>query len=412
MTDSVAKGKRIGGGQYAILAIPTSQPTFFKEQVLPSGRKIIIPSRHKVYGQQKVMVQQQPNTSIASGFYSGGQVDFRLDRGSIDVLNHCYIKANVTNTSGASCTILPLQLAIQRLEIYGANGSNLLATVYGQELYLSNMFFSNNEFLNSNAQMGLTNTFAASGVVIAAGASQNLYCPLVHLFTSTQLMMAGLNSEVLIRVYMENSNLTLIAGTLPITNTVSVLMKGNQLSEGEKKRQLELYRNPMPLILPYLNWNRMNQTLTLAPSTTYTVIMSALQGFINSVIFTLRASPLTNTALATYVQVADYDIQDQSGQSLLGYYRRTEDDNQIENGENFDNLFGLSVQFYNVSFSDNFVNDYTMAQNSGCQPLDGFARLSFTTTSTMAAGSYLLDIRSLDQQYLEIVKGEIKSSRP
>ncbi len=58
----------------------------------------------------------------------------------------------------------------------------------------------------------------------------------------------------------------------------------------------------------------------------------------------------------------DY-VQDQNGQSLLGYYRRLYSDMQLDYIETFNNLFINNVNVHMITFSNNMFSDFRYDTN-------------------------------------------------
>lgn len=372
----------------------------------------IMPDHHSVSNRHRQIARQSPASTIASTFLNGGSVDFRIEKGIMDVITHAYLQFDITNGTGASTTIAPLQLAIDRIEVWGGNGSTLLTTIQGQEAFLSNAFLSRDEWEQTSAYFASTDAYSTAGEALADGTSKVYIVPVIHLLPAIQLFMAGLDSEIIVRVVMQTSTYTILSGSNPTTNGVYLQLKGVAEPDDVRAKRLQVYRNPKsPLLLPYLNWTRMNQTLTLATSSEYSIILSGLKGFVAAIFFTIRASPLTGANQGTYQAIASYELQNADGSGLLGSYRRTHTDSKLDAGEMFHNLFNENKNFYCIPMSESISADYQTGQNSGYQVLDGFQKLSFTTNSSITPGAFIVDIRALTYEHLSVKNGVLSSSK-
>ena len=272
-SDVVNKAQRYSPGHSALHATSTNSQHSYKRH---QGGRFLVPEQHHVEIKSAVVVRQQPNGAVPSNFLNGGQLDFRVERGIIDLLTHCYLQFEVANNTGASATIAPIQLCIDRIEIFSGNGSKLLTTIHGQELFLSNAFLSRNEFEQLDELLGLTNTgnYATTGDAIADGATKVYYLPILNMFPSSKLCLSALNSELLIRVYSQSASKTVLTGAVPSINNVALLLKGfHEIPEMKQARQA-VYNSQLPLVIPYANWQRMSVNLSLAVNTEYSIVLS------------------------------------------------------------------------------------------------------------------------------------------
>ncbi len=60
--------------------------------------------------------------------------------------------------------------------------------------------------------------------------------------------------------------------------------------------------------LPYLGIQRMNQQMTLAPNTQYSIVLSGIRGVCANIFFIVRALPFTIGNQASYIQMYDMDV--------------------------------------------------------------------------------------------------------
>jgi len=143
-----------------------------------------------------------------------------------------------------------------------------------------------------------------------------------------------------------------------------------------QNEQEKFYKDPkIPTCLSFLNIQRMQQSMTLAASSTYEIVMSAA---------------ITASNCITYYEPLNYDLLDASGASLIGYTRK-----------------GTTEQLYEyASCFDNKFRDFTLGQNNGYMPLTTYEKLSFTTGSGLATAAYTIDIWAYVQDELRIKDGK------
>jgi hypothetical protein len=299
---------------------------------------------------------------------------------------------------------------IDRLEIKGSNGNNLLCQLKGQELWLANSFLNEYEWGYLNGLVNSTSAYSTAGVVLANTASQDLYIPLMGILTTAKLHLAGLRSEITIQAYFNSSSLTHLAGSLVNTDSAVLLLKGYAEPDGIKKERVALY-NKMRYVIPIVQWRRESITLALAPSSTYSITLNAIKGISAGLFLTMRAAVITGANQATYLnQFNNIDVQMSDGSSMLGFYQRTVNEHRLEYAEQFANSFGSNSNFLFIPFCEDVVLDVHTGSNSGFQSFDGFCKFKFTTLSTLGAGSYIIDVYSLNHEHLGISDGEITVS--
>ena len=262
---------------YSTVVIPTATENTFIDVITP--QKIRKMASHRVVAQVKQVLSVAPSTSISSGLLNGGTVDFRLEQ-SVDCIDYLSIKISVQNATGSACTIVPSQMLIQRVDVWANNGGNLLCQFFGQELFLSNIFLSTNEFLNMSGGLKLGANYQNDGVAYANGDTDLLYLHLFQPFYPTKLMQEGLKSNLLIRVLFNTQAMNLVSGSgLPDVTNIECLITGRDQPDFINKQMLTYYRDPqIPIQLNFTNIQRMTQTLTLSPSSNYNMVLSSILG--------------------------------------------------------------------------------------------------------------------------------------
>jgi hypothetical protein len=302
-------------------------------------------------------------------------------------------------------------MLLQRVDIFGENGGTLLNQLYGLDLFLGNMFFDRNEFENISNALELSTNYAPLGTSIANGATRTLYIPLLQPFYTSKIHTSALKGQLLFRFYFNLQNMTTVSGGLIDCTDLSLVINGRQQPDFIQDKQRALYYDPIPLALTFTNVQRMSQSFTLATNNTYSFVLSGIKGICNVFAFTLRASALTASNVLTFVDILDYDVQAQDGSSMIGFYRRDDADTQLDYACCFNNLMRNNLNFGVVSFTTTPILDYSSGSNHGYCSFSSFEKLSFTTTSTITPGNYVLDIVAFVADEIRVKDGRITSTR-
>jgi len=366
-----------------------------------------------VKAQSEVTVRQNAVGAVSVDLLDGGQIEFRIQKGSIKRLDHLYSKLVINNDTGANVQLLPIQLCVNYVQVFGQNGNDLLYQIQGSELWLDNMNFSYLEWTHLFPRLNSDSAYSTAGNVVANGATVNYYIPLLRLFNQANLCPSALSSELTIRIVFNPASINVVAGANPRVDDCYLLLRGHDEPEAITQKRMENYMTKS-LTIPYLHPVRMSQTLTLAASSEYSIVLSALRGLCSSLTFTIRSSPITSANMGTYSSaVASFDIQNGSGESLTGHYRMQYDENKdIVYSEKFDNKFGDHSNFIMIPFAESPVHAFQTGSNHGFNTFTGFEKLSFTTSSALVPGAYQIDVYANMHTSATIEKGVLTTRKP
>ena len=367
--------------------------------------------------QKRVIVSQQPSTQIPSDALNGGSVDFRLERGQLHgITSHILLKMTINNDTGATVNLPPTPFWIDRIELYSDNGGVLLNTTYGQELWLSLAWLSRDEFedfaeaLNTDIDYGSTG--AGPNFSLANTDTRDYYVILSETLKSTSMVMGGLKSELLYRVYFQREQFSVVSGSVPRMTNATLLLKGLEEPADILNKRRQVWLNNYCLV-PYCNWIRMSKSLELAPSNKYEIVLSGLQGITLGLFVVVRDAAFAANEQGEYKNVFlnDWDVLLSSGDSMIGFYKRNNQDIRLDYAENFQNRFQRFKNFTFIPFSNDLHGDVSTGNNSGCEVMTSFERLTFTTNSLLPPGSYRVDIYSINLEQLIVNQGRITTSR-
>lgn len=332
-------------------------------------------------------------TAVPTALLSGGIIEFRLSaKGLLPRLDMMFLKIFLTNTSGVNQTIVPSQLCLQYWQVFGQNGNDLILQENGIEMWLSNIYYDQLTWQNIAALLGSNANFSTAGTTVANGNNLVLYIPLLSFFEAARIYLAGLQSEVLLRFTFNPRQLNFTtAGALDCTNCV-LLLKGSYEPKSVDEYKMKIYRLDN-VDFPFLNVQRTSYTMTLAAATQYQIILSGIAGLVAGLFVVVRASPVLAANIGTIVNaIATIDIQNQSGNSIIGYYSRDRNDNDMVYWQHFPNLFQTNSRFILINWNDCPLTAFHHGSSCGFRSFSGFERAVFTTDAGLAPGSYQIDI--------------------
>ena len=409
--DFYSKAIKEFGQSFGTAIVPTSIGQNYVTVVGPERKKIRKRNSYIVVAQNRDYQTVNPSTTIAAALLNGGQCEFRIESGIADVIDYCMIKLQVSNATGGAVVLAPAQMLINSIQVWAQNGSNLLNTVYGHELYLGNAFLPRNEYENFCDGLGLTTAYASAATSIANGSTATLYIPIFQPFMPSKLHPAGLQGNLLVRVLFNTTALTHVSGSLLDVSNCVLNLRSRDQPNALQSEQENFYTGPIPLSLCFQNIQRQSVVMTLAASSTYSITLSGINGIVSTLFWTIRPAAITASNCITYYAPQDFDIQTSDGSSLIGFTRRTGTEALWDYAECFDNLFRKNVNFNCVPFSNDPVNDYANGSNYGYMPFTSFEKLSFTTASTLVGASYTIDIIAFVHDNINIVNGRAQSMK-
>jgi hypothetical protein len=398
-----------------------AQPNSFNDQLLPMqfAGKTIDTFGIKSTNQRRVLSIVQPNTGITTangGVLNGGTVEFFIQNG-VDRLLGCTLRLGYSNTSGAACVLSPTMSFLTQVQIFADNGTTLLhSTMSPQEAWiLMGLSMERTQFEGIAPLIGTNSSYSYSTQSIPNGNSGYLYITLCKaFFNSVKLRPYTINGNLSIRLLFAPLSANIASGSMNI-NACELLLSG--YNESPEQKKLNLSKVPIEKNLFYYGITRDYQTVTLAPSTTYTFKTPGLNGYCAMLCFalSLQSTIFTPGSQFAFNDVFNYQWLDSANSSITGYsnivaagFQGYGDQNLLYSSQ-FSNLFLNNCQIGVFSFSQNPVSDLNSGQNNGYVYLNGQNSITFTTTSSMATGSYQLLSLGFISESLRIVNGNITS---
>ena len=302
--------------------------------------------------------------------------------------------------------------------MYGQNGSDLLIQQYGTEIWLEQSYYDYIDWEGGLKYLvGSNSNYSTAGVVIANGASTNLYIPMASIWAAARLYVAGLKNDLLFRFTFNPANVNTIAGLTPSVSACSLLLRGAFLPAPVKEHQMTLYRT-MKLDFPFLSNVKTSFNQTLNPNTEYKFVLSGIHALVSSMFVTFRSSPVTAATYATYINgAASYDVTSQDGStSLLGGLIRSgpsadfRNENVLISLEYFDSQYMTSGNNANILYIPwNRSPKLTLmtGASKGFCSFSGFEILRITTPNTLVAGAYQIDVFGRTLETLKVRNGGV-----
>ena len=314
--------------------------------------------------QADALVSVQPTTSTPANI-NGAQVDFK-PQNVIDRFDHAYLKITFVNNDVAACTLTPSPFLLNYWQIYGGNGNNLLFQQYGYELWNEIVTYSNTlEWNIMQYLVGSNANYSTAGVTIAAGGSTSLYIPLASVFMSSRIFLQGLNDNMLIRFTFQPSTQNLISGVTPTVTNMQLLLRGCYEPQAVRDLKMKMYKQ-LPLDFPYLGMQRSQYTQSIAANGNYKIQLQGINGLVSHLWIWAYLNPTTASTVGSFADIwSTYDITEQNGNSILGYYVRDvadttnfRSDNQISWMEYADNQYSLNKNVLFVSVTRDPGGDF------------------------------------------------------
>lgn len=405
--DIVKKASRQSPIQAQTSAVATK--AFRGPKMHPLMNGVQIPDHVENNPKTKQTVIQNAISQVNADMLNGGVLDIRIEKGILDIVTDAFLKVSLTNDTGANATIAPSPFLINRIDIFANNGANLLTTVYGQEIWLSLSTFVQQRFEQIVSLLGTDTSYVRTGTVMADTTSRDFYIPLIPLFSQGNLHLPGLKGELTLKVYFNVTALTHLAGALVNCDNVQLLLKGFKETSVTREKRLRLYSDKY--IVPTVFFQRMSQTMALAASNTYSIILTGLKGMSAGLFVTIRATAITGANQGSYLMEFDYyDVQNSDGSSLLGHYKKRPSERFLDYVDIFHNRFGNNSNFLFIPFSESPIQDFVTGSNNGMEVFTGFEKLVWTTPGTTSSSTYQVDIYSLTHEQLTIVSNTIAST--
>ena len=367
-------------------------------------------SDYSCHDDKKVMVSLPAANSVPSALASA-QIDFRIEPGSIDVLDYPCLDMLFTNGTGSNATMNSLALSIQRLDVVSASG-NVLHSILGQELHLSNQFLNKDTYDALCIDMGTTTAYAQAVTATADAATLNLVQPIFPFFKAAKLYIGGMKGAIILRFYFNASTYTVVTGAAMTLTSAALILVGKQLKESAKAAIRDVWLSPnIPLRLAHLTIDRITSTQTLTAGQIVNLPLNGLSGLCAFLIITVRiASTALTTAPIAYLPLGTIDVKANNGNSLCGSYARTARMRHIQSAilfANASNATGAEI----IPFCADPVSAWSRGENSGYAVLTSNESLQFVCPAAITTVSHIITVMAYNYTDLVSFNGVLSDAR-
>lgn len=377
-----------------------------------TGKEVIVADSH-VLTEHKVFtdVRWQSTSAVPTTLFANGTayVDINIEAYRA-VCHSLMLEIRLTESGGSnSVTPCPAPLMIQRIEFAGNNGSDLIQTIYGENLFF-NLAHLTQEELSQVAAVNNMNTSFAGPSAIAASGSARYYVPLLGSFIEQGqgLYLGGLKSPIRCRIYARAS-VESGSGTL---NTAGLILHGSMEElPGQDLDDLDHEYANNVVEKPFLDIQNWSVSQTFAPSTAYTFQLQSIIGEVPYMLVGFRSSTAaTNGGTRTFsalgntatVEYLDVNGQNQQGGSALDYGQLR----YLEAPKNWVGSMFASLPLIPIIFGEPTAA-VLRGEKKGYRYNDTHDQLKLTTDSAWSSATYTLDCWAPAWRKLQIDHGRI-----
>lgn len=415
LNKATARARAVAGTALNLLA-PTSEPQPTVTVKDGSGQYITIPAHQNLSIYQNAFdIELSPTTGAHSNLLStGGAVEINInENGGGGFLDRVLIEFDVTNSSGAACTLVPSPLLIDNVQIMTMGAGNLLQTIPGDHLFTDLAYLSDNNlatiasYLNSTASLG-------APTAIAAGATVDYAVPILSsFFTQGHIYLPAIKGGgFLIRVNFRSSSDTLQSGAVPTISNIKLHLHGATLPKDDHDRVVAQYASSI-LHFKFSNSFASHFPVSISANNPVSLTLTSMTGVYAGGFLIIRASQ-TKADLHTYVPLGNgrFNITDGNNNSLNGIPKRGEFNRVWDWQNQFDNTVSTSKAIYVVSHGPSLKTFLDHGTVSGCNTYDGLNKIELYPDSTWTTGSYVVSYLAKQYATLRVENGFVKQSYP
>lgn len=374
-----------------------------------TGDGVIIPVHQDVSLRQKSFDVSFPPTTAVNGnlLTTGGSVDVTIPEGAgRGAVNNILVQFDITNSTGAACTLSPAPLLLRQVEVI-VNGGQVVQTIYGDHLFTDLAYLSTENLTAMAANMNTTATLG-SGTSIANNGTVTYTFPLLSCFISqSHIYLPAIQGPVIFRLYFKPGTETTENGATPTIANLRLRVIGDILSAKHAQDKMSEYtKNTLDFRFPYCA--KIEVPITIPASTTTSLTLSGLEGMIAGGFLIFRVST-TGAGSHTYASLAtgSYDIVDASNTSLFGAPKQAQYALVWDWQQQFGNTVGSSEALYPVVHAAQLQALIQKGQMTGFEYYENQNRLNVTTDSSWTTGTYYVCFLAKQYAVMRIINGRI-----
>ena len=388
----------------------THEPHSFVMQRLPGGQvanKKTVASAVVLQNSRDLLFSAQEST--ATLLSSGGSVTVRVNSGMGGICHGQTLQFTILNDgTSADLTAVPASLMINRIEIYFNGGSQLVQTIYGDQIFLDNNMLPQEKWAGVAS---VSNTGATFGIgsALADDASITYRVPFHSIMSQCELFLGGLADDVIYKVYFHGGATKILedGATVPVLSDVNIILHTRDVPPATYAQMKRKYQEGF-FDHPFLEVNRLEHSATYNNSTTYSQTLSAISGLVSHMWISLRAGPLDGDAMRTFQVLSSFNLYDAGGANITGLTSIPSDLNRhIQSMTHYPNTLQQNLAVYSWSHSASIMHAQETGANLGCYAYSGKERLDITTAGSgdHTNGTFVLNVWAYIYRNLRINKG-------
>lgn len=284
------------------LISPTSNERLPVKQKLLDGRVVAVPPHQvAVLSEQPNLVLVNPQTSVPSGAFKGGETfcDFELPD-QLHIISGINIQFGMNFTDASGCSLVPTPYFVSRIEVYA--GKDIIETLYNDAIYNDAVAWRDIQNLREwadplnftadidtdpstqppVAQTPYTNT----STLFSGSAQQYFYLPLSCCLTQGKVFAAGFVVPFKLRVYFAPNIVPSGTATSPTLQSIQVWVSEQQLSAVNFEAKLREHRNGN-VLYKFIIKDRYQNPFNASAGTTYTTQLKAFKSLCAGLVFSL-----------------------------------------------------------------------------------------------------------------------------
>jgi hypothetical protein len=367
------------------------------------------------------------NGSVPSNaLQNAASIDFDLSYTGVDVAQKLWAQFRITNGGLAPITLVPGFHLWTSIDII-ANNSTIIDRLYPDRLYFELLLLNTTEQLGSTAALaGFNPTTFVSNMVIANGASFDVYFPLNSIIEKCSIPLCHPGMKITVRFNTGISTRAQVAGTVGDFNLCTMsnfrlITDGFKfVKDSDRAAWLSVF-NSAPLLIRYLSSQEYRQypaSFTAGSESRFNLNLSGgVAGFF--ITATTGASRTGATLVNSFLDITNLDVLDQTNNSIFGIvqglqasspsgliFRRLIAPKDFANATVTDQLF-----VYPAMISADPMKDLTDNSNHGYYVLSGQEQIAITPVATTATAQLNVVPLTINEYTLDFVKGTVSIRR-
>jgi hypothetical protein len=345
------------------------------------------------------------NASMHTSFFSpasalptiapaASQVDLRIPAGSCGAVTSLAVRLDLENKSAGASTFAGIPTLLERIEIWGESGSQLIQRWTSDALRLLTHYLTKEQSeVYSNNEGTL---------YLGPGVSRSFYLRLpFSFFESSHLNVASLTSDLYVRLFFRGADSYDTTDYLSLNGCQAVV---SWIAYPPSiQRALTARAKSSTLDYRYWAFQTQREVINLASNQRYSIRLTSMQGIVNQIALIIRPVGSTGSALASgYVRPVSYELVDSGGKSVLGASSFPIEWNDFEKQQQnllppsgtFGSIYGTLL----IPLGINVKGSLMSGSIQGFYVSGGYDQLAFTTDNATAGDHEITVVWSIAER--------------